>query len=173
MAGGSYALYTNGEFLVLISDGANWQIESHRTNSAPVSYTPAFTNLGTVTAISFFSWREGKFLCFSGQWTDGTVVGSTASFSIGYDGAATPSGLAIDTTVVPTTAGSLRGTGAHYASSNTGPACGDVVMQTTTSTTLLYFNLNAGTGLATGSSLGTNSVIFMGMGKIPISGWQP
>jgi hypothetical protein len=34
IAGGSYALYTNGEYLVLVSDGANWQIEAHKTETA-------------------------------------------------------------------------------------------------------------------------------------------
>lgn len=33
IASGSYALYTNGETLVLVSDGANWQILNHKTDT--------------------------------------------------------------------------------------------------------------------------------------------
>lgn len=33
IASGSYALYTNGETLILVSDGANWQILNHKTDT--------------------------------------------------------------------------------------------------------------------------------------------
>lgn len=44
IASGSYALYTNGETLVLVSDGANWQIQNHKTDTGWIN--------GGVTALS-------------------------------------------------------------------------------------------------------------------------
>lgn len=64
ISSGSYALYTNGEVLVVISDGSNWQIQDHKTNTGWIS-AGVNTITGTTTnpskgtaAVDNISWRR-------------------------------------------------------------------------------------------------------------------
>lgn len=83
IASGSYALYTNGESLKLISDGSNWKILNHKTETDPVAFTPTVNNYGTITSATNASFwhREGRFMHVYGTFTTGTPAGSTASIN--------------------------------------------------------------------------------------------
>lgn len=170
---GSYLLTTQEESLTVYSDGSNWQISEHLTTSAPQTYTPTFTGLGTPTNVTVYSWREGKFLCITGQWQNGTVSGSNAEFTLGYGGTNAPSGLAIDTNMYPTaTSGALRSV-CRFQSSNTAGSTGDVVIQSASSTGALFFCIQGQSTINAGTSLGTNSTEFLGVARVAISDWQP
>jgi hypothetical protein len=58
----------------------------------PVSYTPTFTGLGTVTAASVSWYREGRFLMGTGTVTTGTVTAANVSLTL-------PAGLTIDSSL--------------------------------------------------------------------------
>ena len=174
IASGSYALYTNGEMLLLVSDGSNWQIVSHKTDIARVSYTPTFSAAwGTTTNVSVFYRRDGSEIYVNGQATFGTTSSGLLSISL-------PSGISIDTTRVPasnTTSnpGSVAG---NFGVNAVTDSAGYVVTATGTSSSLLYlasvFVSGAGNQLvpATGS-VGSNSNVCQFHFNVPISGWQP
>ena len=63
VASGAYVLYTNGESLSLLSDGSNWQIDSHKAT------TPWSTN----TAITLSSLNAYVFTIPSSSITAGTI----------------------------------------------------------------------------------------------------
>lgn len=171
VAGGSYALYTNGESLTVYSDGANWQILNHLTSSAPTAYTPSFTAFGTPTGVSFYSWREGQNLVIHGLWTNGTATAVGNAISIGYGGVDTPTGLAINTTIVPTPSGAAgRSIVGSWAANNTGNDSGWVTVNSTTSVAL---TLVGELTVINGNATGTGSTLVFGELRIPISGWQP
>lgn len=52
----------------------------------PITYTPTFTGLGTVTGINFVSWREGANLLVKGTFTTGTPTATEARISLGFGG---------------------------------------------------------------------------------------
>ncbi len=60
VASGSYALYTTGETLHLISDGANWRIYVHKASNDPVSFTPTGTWDTNVTYTGLWR-RQGRY----------------------------------------------------------------------------------------------------------------
>jgi hypothetical protein len=82
IASGSYALYTNGEALTLLSDGSNWQIASHRTETAWTSYTPTFTGFGTVNTQTFWWKRSGTDVLVRGEFTAGTNTATEARVTL-------------------------------------------------------------------------------------------
>lgn len=51
------------------------------------AYTPTISGFGTVSAVDFYSRRVGDTLEVKGNFTAGTVAASTASVSIGFQGA--------------------------------------------------------------------------------------
>lgn len=81
IASGAYILYTAGEMLDLISDGANWKIVGHHTNTAPLAYTPTYTGFGTVSANDIKWFRQGSQLNFVGKFTSGTPTAVEARVS--------------------------------------------------------------------------------------------
>lgn len=52
VSSGNYALYTSGEVLYLVSDGANWQIASHKTDTGWITDTTATVQYLTFTVTS-------------------------------------------------------------------------------------------------------------------------
>jgi len=83
IASGSYILWTNGEILTIMSDGANWVIMNHKTATTPVSWTPTYTALGTVTGDENYWWREGNIFRARGRVTSpGSSAGSEARLSL-------------------------------------------------------------------------------------------
>lgn len=77
IASGSYALYTNGETLELISDGTNWLIRDHRTE----------TDWSTTTTMTFTASTSGTFT--KGTLTSDSIqwrrVGSRAQIRFKYN----------------------------------------------------------------------------------------
>ena len=64
-----------------------------------VTYTPTFTNFGTVTSISVWSRRVGDTLEIRGKFTTGTTVATEARMTLGFNGV--DGGVTSDTTKVP------------------------------------------------------------------------
>lgn len=165
-------LNTIYEDLVLVCDGTGWYILSRQTKTQPVAYTPSIVGWNSFSNGSFYTWRDGNLLWFTGRFQGGTSNASSASVSLGFNGTNTPSGLAIDTSIVPANSGEMRSAAGNFNSSNTGGANGYIVMQTVSSTTSLYFTLDGQTTINSGATLGTSTLIYMGMCAIPISGWN-
>jgi hypothetical protein len=111
IASGSYALYTNGEKLELISDGANWLILDHKTDTGWVDFpsVAAGTLITAVTtsptygtiAQNYARWkRDGDDVIvewFYRQTTAGTAGSGMYIFNL-------PTGITVHTTSHPTNA---------------------------------------------------------------------
>lgn len=171
IASGSYALYTNGELLVVVSDGANWRINQHETAVAATSYTPTFSNLGTVTSITAYYSRVGDSLYVNANFHIGTVVGSTASMTL-------PSGPSISTTKLVSTANNtVSAVVGNYATNGSGIQ-GFVLAATATDATLFYFggtptSANSGSPVTGSGAFTSNDLVTVRIGPVPITGWQP
>ncbi len=104
IAGGSYALYTNGEVLEIESDGANWIIVNHYTKTGEVdagaiSVTATTTNptKGTTSLDKVIWHRDGSFVNITYRYMQTTAGNGGSGFYL-Y---ALPSNLAPDTTYLP------------------------------------------------------------------------
>lgn len=147
-------------------------ITPNQWNYGPTAYTPTFgAGFGTPTNVSLFHWRTGKFLNVSGAFTSGTTSAAIGSISL-------PNGLTIDASAL----------GINNTTSNPGqevgrfnyPAVdgfGNIVTAPATSTSVVYFATNNGTGtrLTPTSSVSSNALpsttvtsIFF---RVPIAGW--
>lgn len=82
VASGAYILYTNGEILILTSDGANWQVSEHQTASLATSWTPMFATKFTVTAANA---TAGATYTNNGQTfvVVATIAGATTLQTVG------------------------------------------------------------------------------------------
>lgn len=168
VAGGSYVLYTNGEILTVISDGSNWQILHHQTNTAWSSYTPTFTGFGTTTGVSFLSRRVGDSLQVRGKFTAGTTTATTAQVTVGLGSAS----ATIDTTKVPTSSVvgvvTQNGNGSSYY--------GAYALAPSSNQTYVNMGAQGSTQAAqttiNGNFWSSSTVLQMDF-TVPISGWQP
>lgn len=87
-------LMTQYEQYTVISDGANWLVESHTYPQGWTAYTPTFTGFGTVTVL-YGRWkRVGDSIMVESKVTVGTPTATTASISV-------PSGLTFNTFYTP------------------------------------------------------------------------
>lgn len=92
VASGSYALYTKGETLTLVSDNANWQIQTHITNTGSVS---AGAISISATAAFVFSWTGNQNIVIGSIYQDGsgnlfTVAVSTNTTTGTFSGPTNP-----------------------------------------------------------------------------------
>jgi hypothetical protein len=165
IASGSYALYTAGETLKIVSDGSNWIILDHKTNTAWTAWTPTFTGFGTVTGINYHYRRDGTDMIIQGRATAGTATAVEGRVSL-------PGSMTIASTI-----------------DADGEVVGVYVRVTTTSSAinlphviadqgLDYFNFGAWTTTTDGlTKLNGNSIAsandFSVHARIPITGWQP
>lgn len=167
VASGSYALYTNGEFLQLISDGSNWQILSHKTDTSWTSYIPTFVGNGTPTNVSCWWRRSGDTMFLRLGFTNGTVTASTASVTL-------PGSLNFDTSKLSTTSNNFLGTGATTSASS---ATITIIAGTSNANTLNFGIAAAGNGgltAAGGTTVwATSEVLSYITTSIPIVGFQP
>lgn len=152
----------------LISDGANWQIASHYTDTAWTSYTPSgcggFSGT-TCTNYNFYWRRVGSTLTVRGTLTTGTVQSALGSIAI-------PTNTTIDNSkfLAATTSGPCVSVGKYNAANLTA----NVLVCTTTSTSLLYTGAN--TSVLTpvfATAGGGSSTVTEFEFDIPISGWLP
>lgn len=128
--------------------------------SDAIPWTPSFTNFGTVTGILCSYYRSGKYLVGNYNFQSGTAVAGVGSFSL-------PTGLAVDNTVA---AGIIEVGG---GSTNNTPFAHNIITQTGTSTTLLYFSSAAASYLAPVNGNAWSSLTFFsGTFRIPIVGWS-
>jgi len=166
----SVPLNTQGEDWSLVSDGSNWQVLDHNARTQPVAYTPSFLGWNSVSAVSFYSWREGNRLWFTGQFTGGTANGANASFTLGFNGVNNP-GIDIDSNIINSTSGGMRSTGMQFASDNTAGSYGTNMMQPFTSTREIFFTIGGQSTVNSGGTLGTGTRLYLGIGSAPINGW--
>lgn len=132
-----------------------------------VAYTPTFTNFGTVSNVKIWSARDGDHLLVHGTFTAGTVVGSTATMTLGYNGAS--GNVSTDTTKV--TAGDMIGKAGQSGSATTYFTQSILATSGTTvnfgSQNSTTSELTPGTGQIVGNSA-TMSFFF----SVPIVGWS-
>jgi hypothetical protein len=110
-AGGVPTLITQGETWSFLSDGANWQITEHNSNTLPTNFTNVFLysggggTKGTVATDQFQWWREGKYMHFNMTYAQ-SAVGSGAN-GTGDLQVQLPTNILMDSTYVTfnTTAG--------------------------------------------------------------------
>lgn len=166
-----YVLYTTGETLNLVSDGSNWQILDHKTNTKQVGFTPTFTNYGTVTSIGFTWQRIGNEMHVLGNAVSGTTAGALGSITL-------PGSMNIDTAAINfNNATGSAGVKVGTFGSNKINGAGPLVTATGTSTTLVYSGdvfANASQLTPANASSGVASTTSFSMEFwVPILGWQP
>jgi len=191
IASGSYALYTNGEVLSLVSDGANWQIMNHKAEtdwSASVACTIAATTTnptkGNSPTVDSFRWRrKGTDLHGRIYFKNSTATGSAAG-SGDYKFQAVPTNASIDTTKCQANS-TTSGWAAAYTNAfavgscnvgdgtNEGP--GSVVVYDSTYVRMfqLVTGVNAGAIGSGGFPLSSAAVFYALDYVVPITGWQP
>lgn len=118
------------------------------------SYTPTFTNLGTVTAIDVKWRRIGSQIEISGSWTNGTVSAGSATISL-------PS-------ITPTLSSGTKIVGNYGSQGSVGN--GPAVLNGAAKS--IYFGIGNWQVAATGTQLA--SAGFMSMfATIPVPDWKP
>lgn len=79
-------LSTQSEQFTVVSDNANWQVQSHTYPSIETVWTPTYSGFGTVTTNVANWWRVGNRLKARINFTSGTTTSSPGSINL-------PSGL--------------------------------------------------------------------------------
>ncbi len=132
----AWSVVTNGEFVTIMSDGANWKVVSHQTDTAWTAYTPTITGFGSTSSVAYQWRRSGPDIQVRGSHVNATVQTSLASWS------------------VPTTIGTMP---SSNTTGNPGPVVGSyganggtawsghVLTATATSTGVVYAGGNGGT----------------------------
>lgn len=160
IASGSYKLVTNGEVLTVESNGTNWSIVEHKTNTGLVGYTPTFTGFGTVSVENCYWCRVGSYIDFNATFTCGTTTGVEARVSL----PATP------ISTLPT----ISNVGVLFKSAAT---VGSFSVLAEASTAYVTFGLQDAarpglTKLLGNANFATGQVLSF-FAKIPITDWQP
>lgn len=170
-----YKLYTNGETLTIQSDGTNWIILSHNTNTAWTTYTPSIgSGFGTPTAVNGRYRRIGDTVEVMVNFTVGTASANPYSISL-------PSGISLDTgklTISTNTVGSGAGPQLGNYAGNNSSCTGYVVAAAGTSTSLVYVGGNAASTTnnliaATSTIVTTSSSAFSVHFVAPIAEFMP
>lgn len=164
-------LNTINEEIHLISDGSNWVLLSRSgTTTVPVAYTPAFTSFGSVSTSNFKSWREGKYLVITGEFTMQTNSGSPGLFSVGFLGAS--ANVVVDVSSMTTLFGSYGMWGSGTQVSSTGFVSANIGTTTLLNFTMSSSGFAAGNPVATASMGGGGTTIVLGPVRVPIVGWN-
>lgn len=182
VASGSYALYTSGEVLYLVSDGANWMIAEHKTATGLTSATTTITgstsnpSKGTTTADTITWRRVGQYVHIVVKFRQ-TVAGSAGTGDYQFS---MPANLSIDTTITGTDT-TVYGAGVFapqnlfgtaYASNATAFAAGGVIIKDSST---IKIGLTGSSGVVSSGVISlSNTNVFYGIDVyLPISGWQP
>jgi hypothetical protein len=190
-ASGDYSLYTSGETLQLYSDGTDWQILDHRTNtdlisSGTLTITGSTTNptKGTTPTVDDVSWKRSG--CYAHIiWTysnanAGSAGSGTYSLSL-------PTNMTADTTKLTALGATLtddtsRTNAASYCGQasffRTGVARGEgrVLLRSSTSiqmTATQFFSANAIFDSTSTYNPGNTNTGWRIEATIPILGWKP
>lgn len=132
-----------------------------------VAYTPTFTAFGTVTTIAVYSRRVGANLEIMGRFTTGTVTGSQAQMTLGYNGS--NSNVTSSNTVIPTliTAGNVVGQVAF---------AGAIYINIAQNVGYINFGIqnvsNSALTQANASAVFNNNELVSIQCSVPIAGWQ-
>lgn len=183
IASGSYALYTNGETLRIVSDGSNWQILSHATKTAPASWTPTCSWTTNVTASGLW-WRDGHLMkgnCrLSASGTPGTAS-SDPSFTLPGSQTVNESNLLLTTTasinglpgngLITNGSGQAFNCGPYYISGDSTKIRAGQLQVVTTHTGTVYPSDVSIASTAPFSWVSTCSLVISF--EVPITGWQP
>lgn len=143
VASGNYALYTNGEKVDLISDGANWRVKNHHTDTGPIS-------LGglTVSASSAY-----VFTVTAANATIGAVYSNN-----GFQ-------FTVTTTITGTTTLTCSGTGTPGTS-------GSLVKVSGTGDATITFSSRTITGVPAFGSVTQNATTVVRNGKYATFEWR-
>lgn len=175
----SKAIRLIGRLLVNESAAGTWASNTTDIVLAPtpvynatewISYTPTFTNFGTVTSINFVSRRNGGDLLIQGIATTGTTSASIGTITIGFNGTSAPSGVNIG--VVPAVASGVYSC-VGYLAANTN--ANDFPVLVSSSDNLMRLGLtgtpSSGVSAVNASNIANSSPFSMNA-RIPIAGWS-
>jgi hypothetical protein len=180
IASGSFALYTNGETLSLVSDGANWQIVSHKAvtpwidgGTNTITATTTTGTAGTKSRDKVFYRRNGQNMDVRIEFVQ-TAGGSAGSGDYLF---AIPASQTVDTAFVQTFASIgtnvqvSNGLGPCFVTTNS-PAtiAGVVALYDSTHVRLIT---SSGTVSAGAFGYTTTNVSYAATYSAPITGWQP
>lgn len=146
------------------------QVSSFSSNVTDwVAYTPTFTALGTVTAITAYSRRVGDNLEVKCSFTTGTAAASEGRMSLGFNGG--NSNVTVDTSKIK--GGGIIGYGLPNTNSSTFFSY-SALAPTTNQT---YVNFAAQTAANTGYTAGNGNIFFSTTAatffmSVPILGWS-
>lgn len=157
----TYALYTQYELLRIVSDGSNWLVLQHETDTTPTSYTPTFSaSFGTVTTINFTWSRVGTYVEIFGYWTPGTTTGASATVSL-------PTGVS----AVSTLTGVNR---VGYFAKSAGDANQYFPIISASGTVVNFAQgANGGHSNINANTLGSSGNTMNMFIKLQVTGWQP
>jgi hypothetical protein len=191
VASGSYALYTSGETLYLVSDGSNWIIQQHTANTGWID-AGAMTITGTTTNPTKSNSPTTDKVLWRRQGTDAVLnysfVASTQTGSSAGSGDykfATPTNLTIDTTGINLYTTVVGNAAAAHPTNMVGDAwigytaaVGPASVSLFDSSTFrLLSNTNVGIQGALCSASSANitaaTITYTINLRVPISGWQP
>lgn len=138
------------------------------TITDPVSVTPTFTGLGTVTSINIRSWREGAYLNMEGNFTSGTTTATEARISLAFNG-----GTVTSSSILPTGTSIIgnwvRGTS---AANHGGMILAEAnVAYVTFSDSTVFSNTASDATSKTQGPMGNNTLTSFFF-SIPIAGWS-
>jgi hypothetical protein len=176
VSSGSYALYTNGETVWLMSDGTNWQVVDHKTTMARTAYTATYSSaFGTSITGSCYYTRSGPMMNVQCTATLGTLAnGSNATISL-------PTNANIDAAAILNNNASNPGQLVGYITNNGGNSGENAVLVTApaSSGTVVYVGNNTSSTLILTPTTtyatvgGNNAVVSSAWFSVPISGWRP
>lgn len=163
-------LNTRYEAIRLVTDGSQWTILERRCSTPPVSYTPSLiSGWGSTAAVQAYSWREGNLLKGRMSFTCGTVSGTVAEVSIGFNG--TDQNVFVDSSLI-TTSYTARAVGTY--NSNATNCANPCFIKPGSSLTKLYFLSVGGNSVtaANANQVAANNAEFSCEYTIPIAGWK-
>lgn len=184
IASGVYILYTTGETLLLVSDNANWQVISHKTETSFTSFTPTWTGSTTNPTLPSNStqtayWRrDGSDMLINYQY-DLVGTATAASAGSGVYQMAPPGTQTIDTTSLVTGTGTESGLMTPIGSGQ-GIEVGTSILGSmypyaydSTHISFGFQNTNANVLSSAYGPFTAAGLHFGFQARIPISGWQP
>lgn len=187
VASGAYALYTNGETLVIQSDGANWIILDHKTNidfgTATTTITASSVNptKGTTATDSIRWWRIGKYIRgYLNFIQTGAGAAGTGVYYIATLANVTPDTTYINYNTLTSSLGTDLGRDSIGLMPMSGAGsfgfCAAYLFDATKMTFKYARNDTAGSGGPWGSAalpLSSSTCNLSGYLEYPVSGWQP
>jgi hypothetical protein len=170
----SLHMSTLGEVYTLVSDGTNWVVDTHFTETAPVAFTMnlfgATTNptKGTVVTDRAVWWREGNMMHINWYFLQ-SAAGSGGSGVVGF---AMPTGFTINTTLQPASTTAFTAVGCSDVSFP-GWVSGFLPIGVYNSSNLTAEVSGAPSTSGNGPNFGATGTSFMWLqAVVPIANWE-